>query len=619
VLDVARTLRGASRPSGSGSNEENDVLLVEWACSVARLLPDRLGSPEPFLERVLAACRALPVPASPASSNPTSDRWNWVVASVAFEAWERERIVEAPAGELEAGKTIRKQLFPFFLIGKAACLVGAEHPASSDEIRRLEQIVADFAAAIGPRRLRWPLVDPEAIEKRLALFVERREQDDSAIDHWAREALRGLAPPMSAHRRDRFFAKIPVARLRTYDPALLLEVGRHVVNWDPLVEFLEGKPLTTAERRACENRIEQLRRDLLRSTARHCRMGQADVEAAVQEAWTRLCSSARYPSLGYAYEGDLRGWLASTSLNIVWSGIRRMPDQLDEDRHGTLPDRHKPFDQEEWQRFLCSWQERYCLVESTFREARRPVVKEIWRALLQEDGRGDRELAEYLTTRCGQNVTASNVPQLRRKLRQRLGALRFVLDEVPSGDVDLPGDVSMLAWVEDRWGLQVETIPTVRGLAALGRAAAGEPTLLWARVSKRLVESGEDDAAGLALAERRHALSASARRGGAGFASRSGAHRLWCSGPRLTLLRRIRGMTLTAHVAFFLPACWYLAHFRQFEPDAAVERLRPDRQGPWEEEKWVRWMLEWNPSLPTPIVRTGAVDGLAAGSEVEEI
>lgn len=216
--------------------------------------------------------------------------------------------------------------------------------------------------------------------------------------------------------------------------------------------------------------------------------------------------------------------------------------------------------------------ERYRLVEDTFRPAGRPVVRGLWSAL-NDERPSDVALARRLEQTLRREVSPAYLPLLRHRLRQRLGVLFFVLDEVPKGRPDLDGDASLLEWVEERWGWEKESKGTLRGLASLARASADERTLGWALLSRILVNGRKppghsDYDVALTL------VRLSARSDDAEVKRRLDLWSLWASeDAHLAVLRRLS--QLTGAYRTFLPACWYLSCLRGMRVERILGRLRP--------------------------------------------
>lgn len=217
--------------------------------------------------------------------------------------------------------------------------------------------------------------------------------------------------------------------------------------------------------------------------------------------------------------------------------------------------------------FLRLYEERYQMVLFTFRRNVRPQVKEIWRSMIDRDsGQNDQALAERL------GISMSTAAVIRHRLRQRLEVFRF-FEEPRDQRPDLPGDLSVLEWVEARWGIDDKAIPTLRKLAALARAAQGEGTLGWALLARACTDTEQDRDE---MSETAQAMIKRLAGSSADFQQRLETYRLWIDRPwfrdRIT---ELRDLTKKSNAGFLLAPCWYLDKLRAEPLESILTTLNP--------------------------------------------
>lgn len=237
--------------------------------------------------------------------------------------------------------------------------------------------------------------------------------------------------------------------------------------------------------------------------------------------------------------------------------------------------------------FLRLYAERYQMVLFTFRRNVRPQVKEIWRSMIDRDrGQNDQALAERL------GISMSTAAVIRHRLRQRLEVFRF-FEEPRDQRPDLPGDLSVLEWVEARWGIDDKAIPTLRKLATLARAAQGEGTppdspsprqrqaraaqgegtLGWALLARACTDTEQDRDE---MSETAQAMIKRLAGSSANFQQRLETYRLWIDRPwfrdRIT---ELRDLTKKSNAGFLLAPCWYLDKLRAEPLESILTTLNP--------------------------------------------
>jgi DNA-directed RNA polymerase specialized sigma24 family protein len=465
-------------------------------------------------------------------------------------------------------------VLPRTALVRAVATVSGRSPGDGGEALRVAE---EFETAIAPRRLSALFRDRTTFESRLAAFLAGRQRTDAQEKHRARKAwgrLPGMTPPVL----DRLAARVPLARLRTYGEKQLEEIGRHFLTWGPLLRLLEENDGPQAHG---DPRLGRLLVDLRQDLARFWRHNAAhyDADDAVQDALLAALHALGDPGKGYTFEGDLPGWLFATAANRLRVTARRSWRQEDLSAAGPLPAPEVESPAEVCQ-LLDRWRERYLLVESFFRPAVQSRVKAIWAAMLRWDEEADVELAGRIGSELGEPLPLATLAGTRRRLRQRLEVLRFVLDGDAPGEPDEPGDRSALERVRQRWGLAPADVPTLRHLAALARAANGEPTLAWALVAHSLVDLG------LPPEEVRTACSRwLGKREACGADPRLEAALDWMRDPdHQRTLRELRQETKLQRVGFLVSPCWYLGVLRRMPYTEIQAVLRPAL----EEEPWLR-------------------------------
>ena len=451
-----------------------------------------------------------------------------------------------------------------------------DHPETFAQFRHAAD---EFQEAIRPRRLASLVCRRQVFAARVSSFVAQR---DILVETVERQATRTLeaVPGMTAAGARRLVAVFGGARLRTFPPAQLAQVGKNFVEWDPLVRFLvrwaAGERPARAEAAALEGLIARVAAIVRNAWRSH--MPDYDVDDAVQDSLLAALQSLRDPRHGYTYEADLLSWLLRAALDRLRTRWRGRPPTW------PLPERPleapAPTDELEHVRRLQEWQERYLLVQSFFRSHVRERVKAIWEAIMLADAAGGRpsddELRAAIRDRTGRDVPLSTIAGTRRRLRQRLDALHYVLDQVRQGAPERPGDGCLLAWVADRWGLAPNDVVTVRAVAALGRAARKDDTVVWSLLARCLVH--ESDPAGT----RRTVLALISARSRVGLGNEAAMRRRLDAGSRWmaaadhrAVLHELRGATKKDGSWIFLAPCWDLVVLSGEAGEAALAVLLP--------------------------------------------
>jgi hypothetical protein len=446
---------------------------------------------------------------------------------------------------------------------------------------RIRNQAEAFEMAVAPRRLAALLLDPADLGARVAAFLEKLTLSDVDLERRARDVW-SLVDGLASADLDRLLTKIPLSRLRTYTDRHLRTLAQQFMTWDPLLRFVEGRGLSGAEATAANAALADLLRRLASRLGRFWagEMAGFDAEDAVQEAVMRTLETAEDPYRGYSYEGDLFGWLFHTAHNQLKARmrVREFPTLLGPSAH----QEHAVASEVEYAELLQQFQQRYLLVETFFRDPVRDRVKAIWKSMLRSDHEtDDLELANWIERESGLRVPVATLAGTRRRLRQRMGALTIVLDDTSGWAIDAPGDVAVLDHIRSRWGLAAEDVPTVRHLAALGRAARCERSLAWVLLARLLIDLQKD------FDEAWRAVDPMLSRGeqvSLEFDRRRNHARSWTQQPANMLeLAELRKRTRNNRVGFLVSPCWCLAVLRGVSGPEVALALHPAQ----DEEQWI--------------------------------
>jgi len=438
-----------------------------------------------------------------------------------------------------------------------------------------ENIAREFKEAIAPRRTdKLP-----NFQDRLTVFIKRRGLIDENICAHAEQLFAQVAD-MTPDKITRIMATIPVQRLRTYPDDQLRTVASKFVEWEPIVRFLGDKKRKKTGDIA--NKFAELYEKLRAKIKKYWPEGVADygVDDAVHDA-----ISSVHKTSGYAYESDFLYWLVSVANNRLkehWRKHKRL-EQIGE----SIPSTNKQESEAEYHEFFQQMQERYLLVE-TFFKGNRERVKEIWESMLlyeQEDRApkgSDKDLVKQIKEKTGKEVKFGTLYTTRRRIRQRLAVLQFILDDVPDGKEDSSGDISVFSRLDvKKLGASKTDKPTVRHLAALARAAQKEKTLAWALLSRLVIDKNktEDQVRAIVLELLQVRAFPIDRLDVAGEWMMNSGHK--------NILDNLRKNINANKVGFFLSPCWYLTVLKKISSENAIQILRPAEN----EENWVKSIM----------------------------
>ncbi len=451
------------------------------------------------------------------------------------------------------------------------------------------RLARDFETAVRPARVGALLKDPASARDRVQAFVANLAANDEQVTEQAAQVLCqswGLAPDDALC----LVQRIGLPRLRTFSSSRLCEAAGHFVRWGALIRYLEARRAGGPADPVLERQCEELRRSVLAAVLKACHSPHTRLspEDAVQEAFFCLLEPAG--SGGYTYEGNLASWLITIALNKMRrlpKGPRSVPlppeDTWAEPPHAASPAQLVMFEE-----LALAWRERFELVLTYFKGPNRWRVQIMREEMLYQGAAGkevsDADLAAEIERRepiagdgRGVRVTCAAIAVVKRRLLQRLEALRYVLDKVPAGAEDEPGDVSVCLWVERQHGVAGRDVPTLRRLAGLARASVGEGTLAWALLARLFVDLRRppDDACQAArrLLDDRVALWPRGREVGA---ARLSAARAWMedatNGAELAEARR--GVERQGFGFLAAPA-WLLVVLRSKTGEEVAAILRP--------------------------------------------
>ncbi|NUQ64073.1 MAG: hypothetical protein HUU20_16485 [Pirellulales bacterium] len=356
---------------------------------------------------------------------------------------------------------------------------------------RLRQYALRFQAALLPTPLRYHFRDLAVLRARLRNFCEHYDAGHEAIGSQARARLveNGCDPEAAGYLVKRLAEGLP-DRLLTYTAREYAAIAEQSRQWYPLVRFLaERDYLPGPDRDEIEGQLKELCARLQQAVRR--RGPHRDFAAAAAEAIRTAVETAANPVVGYTFEEDFFHWLFKKAVNHA----RRRAD------HRSLESENLPgqpgFTIEQYLGALVRQRGRFGLVLTFFHRRTRKVLVRIWQHMLDGSPTSDEELAAEISAKLEWRVAPRTLSGYRRRIRQKMAALRYAMDEEeldPDGADGAP-DAAMFAYVESHFG---DVAPSLRSalcqLGALGRLARrdgtgdyDEDTVRWARFARLLV------------------------------------------------------------------------------------------------------------------------------------
>jgi hypothetical protein len=437
--------------------------------------------------------------------------------------------------------------------------------ADASALREALQAVVDFEAAVAPRKLTSVFYGSLSGRDRFSVFLKRGETPPGVLRDTARRTL--LDAGLTDGEAERLLNKLRPEWLRTYAADHVARMAGHFRLWDPLVRLLSGDPSVASDPEA-EARLTELLGGLREQLSRRWRDPWAaeEIQDVEGEALLAALASVDEPGRGYCYEGTLPAWLAQTARTMLKSrapapgGDDSEPADA-EDRVGRVVDDVSAAQRES------VYREWYALIETYFRKKGRARVKEIWERTLQHDETRDEDLAMLLMRTTGEPTKPSTVAVIRRRVRQRLGAIRYVLEIGSAEEDDEPGDVSMLRYIKTQHGWSDKDVPTLRSLAGFARALRGRGGPQVGVRAREILDLGAG--VGPGSAPTLHGLGEEDRR-------RLARGAAWIADPgNWKLYRRVIGQATREGILFLLEPCWCLTVMCEEGPDVIVELLNP--------------------------------------------
>jgi len=440
------------------------------------------------------------------------------------------------------------------------------------EISRFQAQADDFEAAIRPRML--STLRPKDLKDRAKAFARNLPLSDKAVLDEAKKILRRT---LSVANAEHLLGLLGMPRIRTYSQETLKQIASNYDDWNPLVEYLRtGNVSGSASKAEIDAQIISLLDRLKNAIGGKWRVrSRPDIDDAAAAAVTAALADLRSPAPSYCYETAFHAWLITAAGNRLTGRRSRGAKSL----HVKNPVVVTPSTSsvEEMQDHA----ERYLLVEAFFKKGTANRVKVLWGIMLSDAGGGTRtavkEMQRIILRETSVRVPINTITTDIRRLRRRFRVLQYVLDGVPGGKPDESGDVSVIGAVEPH--LPREAVPTVRALAALGRAARNEgDTLLWALLARlmiRLARPEKDIRAFLlpVIRERSRLHLGSCR----DMVLRLHDAVRWgrCKA-NADAIRELRRTTTRDGFGFWLAACWYLVNLQGISAGPARGVLLPE-------------------------------------------
>jgi hypothetical protein len=471
---------------------------------------------------------------------------------------------------------------------------------SEQRVRITRAFIGAFADAIAPQSLEHLVRDPADARLRLEHYLGKRKLQDWELRRQASEYLGGRG--WDQLDAGAFLAQVPAQRLRTYTDERLVSVAQNWRTWSPLVRCL--KPSTPATPEAGGN-VELFNRafrrvqELLASALPGDRaIEPSDAAQQVLAAWL-TCPEDE----DYRYETEFPYWIAHKAAQWLRNRRpRRIRKELD-DNHAAAPTPEPAQEQEQ----DLEWNSRQELVISFFQpkvqDRARSILDWAWEnssasaRLTRNAECSDAELSRFLLKTYGAPVPPDTIATTRYRLRQRLEVLRLVRDEELAhrgpgpgvGQDGIPTGI-LLQEIARRRGFSKQDEPTLKNLAMLARAAAGDPSLGWVLFSRLLMDSTRFSAEAAFAKCSYMVTSASPNQ----TRHRMERAALWEPGsPARKRWKKPYNRVRAAGMFYLISPCWYLTVLCGDAQDRIVSRLLPsasERGG--ETEACIRAIVE---------------------------
>jgi hypothetical protein len=524
--------------------------------------------------------RVLKVAARVLGASSSDTRQLMLVALWTLQAEDLKDWLDAgdpPESELRAVLP-RLQAIEFLARGRSI-----EWLAVWTRVRYFAAILDQFEAAIAPRPLHAVLEDVSEAKARLSYFRLHRNSREDTLRKHTRPMLAPLG--LSPAAIDELFEAIPIRRLRTYHPDLLLRVAGRWHIWSPLVRVVRGADHQDTDAQA-RLRTEVIAR-VKHSLQKRCKARSQDIEDAVQDALLSEIAGQREGKFkdgaGYTYEVDYPNWLVTIALHKLWRTGRHRARELELDPSRLLA----PTRPVEDRKRNLEWKSRFLLATSFFQVKAQGHVSDLFSwaienssdsARLKRDERVfDSAFAEMIRKKTGKKIPLKTISTWRYRFLQRLEVLRYLRD-CPPAVAATRGDETVLAYIDENGGYTAVDMPTLRHLAAFARAAGAEQTLAWPLLARRLMDTNQFTVpqASADLIELLHASAVPE----AEIARRLAVALAWePTKPARKHWTALRNPTRAVGLYFLLSPCWLLTVLQDQDFAHIAHRLVPVEDG----------------------------------------
>ncbi len=340
-----------------------------------------------------------------------------------------------------------------------------------------------FKKDIAPTRLGTLQHNPRSFMDRVRAFWNNRGvPDEKLLRRFDQLVLASAPPALIPELREYIRRKFRPSLIATYAQPQIEQIADNLLTWYPVVRFLATRTCQTMSIQKAEQELASLLGKISKTLQARwsCGAGEWTADAAVSEAVLRVLEHWEDPDGGYRYAGPLPHWIAAVAENILRSNCNTPQPP-------SAPPAPEPEDDMER---LTMIRERYQLVETFFQVKAQSRVKVIWKDLVlhmwKNGDISDEEMERELESAPNITISPSDLYTPRRRLRQRMTAL---VAGLRATSPEPPGDMAVLEKVAQETGWDKTDLPTLRHLAALGRAARDEETLAWAFLARVLVDT----------------------------------------------------------------------------------------------------------------------------------
>jgi len=348
-----------------------------------------------------------------------------------------------------------------------------------------DTIASEFLDAIKPKNyLNNFGYKQSELNKRIETFIDNYNRNDGEIVKIVKDRYHKKIDDI-----DRFIDKISIKKIRTCYDKLLDTIVDNFIEYDGIILFLENTNPDPQLLNDYQNLIEPIYEKITRIMKRNYNKELIDNlsgEEFVSMAILKLIETASDPTKGYTYEGDLKGFIYVTAINLIKDklhymniGYKKIQIIKTQIQNNSVPlNLTRPlFD------FIQSMQERYLLIESFFKKDDQLKVKELWSFMLPIDPPlGNPTINDIvnwinatLSLSGNKRVNISWVDRTKRKIRQLLLVLE--LEDKFNNDY---GDHRLIQYMQqNRLG---GNLSAVREVAAWAKAAPHN--LIWVLICR---------------------------------------------------------------------------------------------------------------------------------------